>query len=116
MACFAASTAVLLATACASNHDVVRMHNGQPIARYQGSVGYRSSESTTQTFDTLMPSCIAHVGQMPGGEEVGLCAQKTRIELIQEAYPYGMYAPYGYGYGYSPSGMPMTYGYAVPSP
>ncbi|MBU1348453.1 hypothetical protein KJ781_00075 [Patescibacteria group bacterium] len=91
----------LVSVGCVHKYDVQTSRNGLPVSRTHGEVGYRSSWSQTETHDTLMPTCVSHVGQMPGNEEIPLCAEKTRATVIQETYPYGYYGYGGYGYGTS---------------
>lgn len=101
----------LIITGCPA-HTIHYMdaRNGQERQRIEGSIGAFSTDIEVSSNHQAMESCLADTGEMPGGEEMDLCADQVRSDKVrrtrtldwQSAPYYGVYGPYA---------PPVMYGY-----
>ncbi len=99
---------IIVAGCPASDLHFVTTRNGLERHRIDGTIGTFDTDVSVSTNNPAMETCVAETGEMPGGEEIDLCADqvrsdKARAKRIQdwESSPY--YGTYG---SYAPSRMP----------
>lgn len=89
---FLTLTFAFVLTACGQSIHTQQVKNGQVVAETEGGIGFRSVRLKTTTNNPLMQTCLADIGSMPSDEQVLLCQEEVRREMLVRGYYPSLYA------------------------
>lgn len=83
---------VLFLTACGQSIHTQQVKNGQVVSETEGGIGFRTVSLKTTTNNSLMQTCLADIGAMPSDEQILLCQEEVRREMLIRGYYPSVYA------------------------